>query len=428
MIKLPTWLARHIPDGALAFDISVIFGGFSLQLLTQMGWLLLAVRVLGPDGYGIFASLTGITMAVGSFVGWGCGSLLIRGASAHPETLRDWFGHSLIAIVATALPLMVVGVFALPLMDFGPLTQWNLLAVLVADLLFGRAAQMCVSIHMATGKSARQSSVSVIIGACRLAGIAIAALLYTKLTLSIWAWWYLGSSTLAAVICVGGVVRHYGWPRWCWMPGILRDGFSFSAENVVASALKDLDKPIVLEMLGASAAGHYATAFRVIETLAMPIYALGYATYGKMFRKAAESSGACLAYSLKLLPLAAGMGLAVGLGALICADALPFIFGPAYAELPWLVRLLSPMPALIGLIVIGSDALSAVGRQTSRLVLVSVSLGITLLLFPWAIRMGGIEGAIGIRLLSALTLAILVWAWLPWRQYRRIGLDTEAMR
>jgi O-antigen/teichoic acid export membrane protein len=300
------------------------------------------------------------------------------------------------------------------LLDFGPVTHWNLLAVLVADLLFGRAAQLCVNVHMATGKSGRQSTVTVIVGACRLAAIAVAALAYSKLTLTIWVWWYLGSSILGALMCVGSAIRHYGWPEWRWMPGTLRDGFSFSAENAVQSALKDLDKPIVLQLLGATAAGEYATAFRVIDTLVMPLYALAYATYGKMFRKAAESVGECLAYSLKLLPLALAVGTAVGLGALLCAGLLPFIFGKAYQELPWMVRLLSPMPVLIGAFMIGGDALSATGRQTTRLIVVSLSLSVTLLLYPWAIRLAGVEGAMLIRLVGGTITAVLVWALLPW--------------
>ena len=424
-MKLPTAISRFLPDQALAFDIGVIFSGFGLQLLTQMGWLLLAVRTLQPEGYGIFASLTGLTASIGCFVGWGSGALLTRGAGAHPETLPDWIGHGLISIMATALLFGAAAIVVLPHFDFGPVTGIHLLAVLVADLIFGRISSLCVNIHMATGHSKRQSSVAVIGGAFRLAAITAAALLHAHLTLTIWVWWYLGGSILATVLSFGQVIAQHGWPRWRWMPRTLRDGFTFCAETAVQSALKDLDKPFVLQLLGASAAGHYATAFRVIETLVMPLYALAYATYGKMFRKAAHSLGSCIAYAIKLLWLALAMGIAVGVGAMVGAGLLPFIFGAAYAELPGLVRLLSPMPLLLGVFMMGADALSACHRQWLRLLVVTLSLAGTLLLFPWAIRVGGLAGAAEIRLAGSLITALAVWALLPWSAggWRRSGMQ-----
>lgn len=418
MIKLPAFLRNRLPDNALAFDISVIFGGFSLQLITQMGWLLLAVRMMGPDGYGIFASLTSLTTIIGCFVGWGSAALLVRGVSAHPDRLTEWVGHGMIAIFGSGLVLGGLAMTVLPLFDFGPMQGIYLVVVLASDLIFGRIAQLCINIHMAVGKSARQSSVTVIIGACRLAAIAAAsglAILHGQpLTLTSWSWWYLGASIAAAAICMGGAVRNYGWPRWRWMPGIWREGFSFSAEAAVQAALKDLDKPIVLEILGASAAGQYATAFRIIETLVMPLYALAYATYGKMFQKASVSVRECLAYTLKLLPLCLVMGAVVGAAALIGAGLLPLIFGGAYADLPWLVRLLSPMPALLGAYMIAGDAMSAIGRQGVRLVIVSLTLIGSLLVMPWAMETAGLEGALLVRLGSACLSMVAVLSLLPW--------------
>lgn len=423
MIRLPAALRKHLPDNALAFDVSVIFGGFSLQLLTQMGWLLLAVRMMGPDGYGIFASLTSLTTIIGCFVGWGSAPLLVRGVSANPDSLNDWVGHGIIAILGSGIVFGVLAMAVLPLFDFGPMQGVYLVVILVSDLIFGRLAQLCINIHMAVGRSTRQSSVTVIIGACRLAAIAtasgVAVFHHHSLTLTAWAWWYLGASVLAAIICMGGAIRHYGWPRWRWMSGIWREGFSFSAENAVQSALKDLDKPIVLEILGASAAGNYATAFRIVETLVMPLYALAYATYGKMFQKAAISVSECLAYTLKLLPLSLAMGCSVGVAALLGAAALPLIFGEAYEGLPWLVRLLAPMPALLGAYMIAGDAMSAIGRQTLRLAIVSVTLVASLLILPWAMHMAGLQGAALVRLGSASVSTAAVWFLLPWGRHGR---------
>ncbi|HEY8610141.1 MAG TPA: lipopolysaccharide biosynthesis protein [Roseomonas sp.] len=411
-------LLRHLPQGALAFDASVIFGGFSLQLLTQIGWLIMAVRFLGPEGYGLFASLTAITVAVSCFVGWGCDQMLIRAVAADRTKLQGWLGHSLIAITGTALAMGTVCFAVLAVLDIGAIGTGPLLAVLMADLLLARYANLCIAVYMATGEATRQSTVTVLIGACRLVAIALAAAMPGELPLAEWAWWYAGSSAVAAGLCLGLAVHDHGLPRWTWVAGLTGDGFAFSAESALQASIKDLDKPIIAAILGPAAAGLYAAAFRIIDTLSLPIRALGYAIYPRLFRMAAEGREACVELALRLLPLGVGVGLAGAAGVLIFAGLLPWIFGAAYEELPWLTRLLTPMPALFAAYVVGADALSAIGRQSVRLLVVVASLGMTLLLCWFGAEQAGVAGAAIARILVAAATVALVWALilLPRRQ------------
>lgn len=406
--RLAPLLAR-LPDKALAFDASIIFSGFGLQLLTQIGWLVMALRVLGPEGYGLFASLTAVTVAASCFVGWGCDQLLIRHVAARPEALPAWLGHSLLSITATGLPVLALLLLGLPFFEIGRIGAWPLAAVLAADLLLARYANLCIAVYMATGQAARQSSVTVTIGATRLAAILLIAALPGSASLADWAWWYLGASGLAAILCLGLVIRDHGGPRWGWIGGQWGEGLAFSAESALQASVKDLDKPIVLEFAGPAAAGLYAAAFRIMDTLCLPIRALGYAIYAKLFRLAAEDRAACLAYGRKMLPVGVGIGLAAAIGVLIFADLLPYIFGGAYAELPWLVRLVCLMPAAFGAYIVGADLLSAVGRQSHRLGVVILSLALTIglcwLIVPW----GGLAGAALARLAVTLLTAGLVW-------------------
>ena len=131
-------LAALLPQKAVAFDASIIFSGFGLQTLTQIGWLVLALRVLGPEGYGRFASLTAVTIAASCFVGWGCDQLLIRHVAAEPAALSRWVGHSLLAITATGLPTLLLLLALLPVFEFGRIGLAPLVLVLAADLLLAR--------------------------------------------------------------------------------------------------------------------------------------------------------------------------------------------------------------------------------------------------------------------------------------------------
>lgn len=402
-------LARYLPEKALALDVSVIFGGFGLQLLTQIGWLILALRLLGPEGYGLFAALTAITVAVGCFVGWGSDQLLIREVARQPAAMRRWVGHGLLSIVLTAVPLFAALFLLLPLIEAGHLGTAALAMILLADLWLGRWANLAVSIYMASGQSARQSAATVIPGALRLGAIILAGLLHTPLTMEAWAGWYLGASALSAVLCLGLVVRDHGWPRAAWIPGLWGEGLTFAAESALQASVKDLDKPIVLQFLGPEAAGLYAAAFRVVDVVTLPMKALGYALYARMFKLAAESIEACRALARRMAALAAGIGAAGGLGLVAFAWLLPIVFGGAYAELPWLVRLLSPMPALFGAYVVGADLLSATGRQSHRLGVVVVSLALTLGLCWVATPILGLEGAVLARLAVYALCTAIVW-------------------
>jgi O-antigen/teichoic acid export membrane protein len=289
--------------------------------------------------------------------------------------------------------------------------------VLLADLLFGRVSGLCVAIHMALGEAARQSRATVLTGAFRLAAIAAASLSPGGLTLPVWAFWYAGACALAAAACLGLVVAAHGAPQLRWMRGQWAAGFTFGAESALQASVKDMDKPIVLFFAGPAAAGHYAAAIRIIDTLSMPIWSLGYALIARMFRLAAQDRAACVRFGLKILPIGLGIGAAAGLGVLLFAGLLPWVFGPAYEELPWLVRLLAPMPACFAAYLIGADVLSAIGRQSVRLGVVCLSLALTVALCWLATPAYGIAGAALARVAVAASMAALVWALvLPARQ------------
>ncbi|WP_424136148.1 lipopolysaccharide biosynthesis protein [Roseomonas chloroacetimidivorans] len=397
----------------VARDTALIFGGYALQLLTQIGWLVLAVRSLGPDGYGIFASLTALTIAASCFAGWGCDQLLIRAVSRDPAALRPWLGHCLIIITVTGAAILLLGMLVLPLLEVGRIGSLPLFLVLASDLLLGRYANLGVSVFMGTSQAARQSAVIITIGLCRLLAIALAAAMPGELTLPGWAWWYAGSSAAAALLCLTLVIRDHGAPIFRWMGGYAGDGLAFAAESTLQASARDLDKPIVLEMVGAEAAGEYAAAYRIVETINMPVRALASANVGRMFRLAADSPRSCVSYANRLIPVAAGIGAAGALGLVLFAGLLPLIFGARYDELPLIVRLAAAFPFFSGLYVIWADALSATGRQRLRVAVVCVTLALNVL-FCWiGVTAAGLEGAAIARVIVMGITAALAWAALP---------------
>ena len=398
-------------------DTSLILAGYAVQLLTQVGWLLLAVRSLGPGGYGFFASLTAITVAASCFVGWGCDGLLIRAVTRDPATLRAWLGHSLGLITATGAIVLLFGLLALPVLEVGQIGARPLFLILAADLVLARYANLCIAVYMATGQAARQSVVTIVIGACRFAAIALATVISGSLTLEVWSWWYAGASLVAATLCLGLVVREHGMPLIRWMGGHVGEGLTFAAESALGASARDLDKPVVLEVAGAEAAGTYAAAFRIVETLGMPVRALASASYARMFQLAHVDPAQCVAYANRLIPIAAIIAGTCGLCFAIAAGFLPLVFGERYDALPLIVRLAAIFPLLAGLYGIWADALSATGRQHVRLGIVGASLGLTVTLCWIGVHAHGLEGAAVARVAAMAVTTTLAWIALPRRSH-----------
>jgi O-antigen/teichoic acid export membrane protein len=412
-------VTRLLPERGLARDGGILFSGFSLQLVTQVGWLLLALLFLGPDGYGLFVGLTAVTVAASYLAGPGCEQLLIRRTAGDRAAMRHAFAAGLTAILMTGVPLGVLFFWLLPAIGLARIGPLALGAILVADLLLGRVAHLCAAVYLATGAAARQSVVMVTLSATRLIAIALAGAMPGALTLDAWAFWYFGSALAGVMVCLAMVFRDHGAPRFPAWPREWRDGAAFSAEATLQAAAMDLDKPIVLALAGPVAAGHYAAAARIISTLLLPMRALGYAVYGRLFKLGEEDRTSSMTYAVRVLPVSIGLGVGAAAGVLLFADLVPLVLGPAYAGLPVLLRLFCLFPLAQAVFVLGADVLSATRLQPLRLAVVSVALALTLALCWWVTPWAGAEGAavvrVGVTLISAGLVWLLVWRLLGGR-------------
>lgn len=415
-------VARLLPERSLARDGGILFSGFSLQLVTQVGWLLLALLFLGPDGYGLFVGLTAVTIAASYLAGPGCEQLLIRRTAGDRSAMRHAFAAGLTAILLTGIPIGALFYWLLPAIGLATIGAWALCAILVSDLLLGRVANLCSAVYLATSAATRQSVVMVTLSTTRLIAIALAGAMPGALTLDAWAFWYFASALLGAAICLAMVVRDHGAPRFPAWPREWRDGAAFSAEATLQAAAMDLDKPIVLALAGPVAAGYYAAAARIISTLLLPMRALGYAVYGRLFKLGEEDRASSMSYAVRVLPVSVALGLAAALGVLLFADLVPLVLGPAYAGLPVLLHMFCLFPLAQAVFALGADVLSATRLQAVRLAVVSVSLALTLALCWWVTPWAGAEGAAVARVGVTIFSAGLVWL-LVWRLLGRRGAE-----
>src|SRR3546814_16060148 len=81
------------------------------------------------------------------------------------------------------------------------------------------------------------------------------------------------------------IARLDGWPDWRARLGwrrASRQGTVYAIGRFVGSSYLEVDKVLMLQILGAVMVGSYTVGFRVLSVLALPVYALVTATMPRL--------------------------------------------------------------------------------------------------------------------------------------------------
>ncbi len=385
---------------------------FGLQLVIQFGYFMLISRYLGPASYGVFVTISSVSIIAVLMIGLGSDNLMIQRVAVEPRDFPRYFGHAVVMIAAT-MPIIGVGAVLVGIWLVGDkLALSSLLAIAVAHLVFGRIVGLSANVFMSFDKAKWQLFVNVGIAAMRALFLAVAVLAMGSLTLEIWAWWYLAASALSAVVAVVLVLSICGLPSPTIVWKDLSLGLQYCLEFVAIGGVGDLDKPVVAQTLGAEAAGQYAAGFKIVDAASAPIRALLYATYTRHFRNAAASRADSVGFGVKLLPFSLLISIAVAIVLYIGADYVPLLIGDKFEGTPEIIKLLALYPLLMGLSGIGADILRAVGKQKVRIALLVIT---ALLMIPaiWlGATLGGLIGAGIARLMLQIGLVAATWLFL----------------
>jgi O-antigen/teichoic acid export membrane protein len=400
---------RQTARSKLVLNVGITTVNFTTQLFVQMGLFVLLTRTLGPAGYGTFASLTALTLLASSFVGWGGDQIMVQHVAADAEAFPRFFGNALLHIFITAPVFMAVSAAILESMSFGTLGGRGIVAVVVADLFFGRLTWLCVMCYLAFERASQQFIINIGTSLLRLLAMAGAIAVTPQLSLEDWAVWYCASAALGAVLALAMTIRQLGRPHWEIVRGKLALGFQYCIEFAANLGMRDADKPLVTEIAGAAVGGTYTAAFRLVEVASIPVRAITYAVVARYFRHAKSGTHSGIAFGKRLLPFVACYAVLAGLGLFIGADWVPMILGPAYAATPFYIRVLAAFPLLSGVSTIGFDMLRATERQRLRSAIVLVSSFGTIPVIWLATLHSGAAGAAMARVACQSLVAAAAW-------------------
>ncbi len=394
----------------LVRNFAVQLANFSSQIVMQFAFLFVITNTLGKAGYGVFSSLTAITVLGGIVTGLGGELLTLKRVAEDHDRLRECVGHALLSAAATA-PIVGAACFviAAPLYS-AHMAMWAIGVIVVADIVFTKMFNISTFAFLALDQVASQLFLNFGYAAARVLAIVGASATSETVSLDTLAVWYLGATASWGLFSLGLVSVLRGAPI---LRLRIRDwplGFQFMVDQAAQAGFRDLDKPSVVQALGPALGGTYTLAFRLAEAATTPIRALLYAVATRFFKTAAEGPASGVAFGLRVVPVAVAMSAAIAVGIVAVAGLVPYVFRD-FPEAAGYVRLLAPYPLLIALTFIGLDILRATDRQHIRVAIILTSAVVTVPVITAGAGAYGVVGALGARLgLQALVVAA-AWAF-----------------
>lgn len=357
-----------------AIATALIAARMGCQALVLVG----VARLMGVHGYGAFAAVVALASVFGPFCGLGADFVALRAVAEEPGRAREVFHRTLVITALTGLPLLGLA-WMLAASGFAAHASATLItAVMVADLLLMRVTELVAKIFQGNSQVLEMGLVRLLPALFRLLAVGGLLLQPVDTTPATWALCYLAASALAAASGVGLMYRrfplqpgaHDGPFRW-------RDGLHFAGGVVSVRMHTEADKAMVMSLSGATGAGVYAAAYRIIEFALVPVGGIVAAAYGRLFAQARHAGHERLTRTALQSSFAA-LSLGVVVGAVLWSGLVPFmgwILGPEFAAVAEGRHALALLPVFMSLRMTGEQNVAALGiLRTRTLVQWSVAL------------------------------------------------------
>ena len=396
--------------------------GLSTRAVIQAAYLLIVSRWLGAEGYGLFAGSAALIILGAPLANWGSGLLLTRYIAQDRGSSRAMWATALVqtGVIGGLLVIIVLMISALLLQQGLSLTPMLLLAL--SELLLLPAAHAATSQCYALERGIASAVVMCLVPLGRtLAMLGFIAIGIAGTPDHAATAHFIGSLLgLVAVIAV--VANTDGLPAWrsrLPLRDAFRQGSAYAVSNVASNSYQEVDKILILQMLGAAVVGPYTVAFRVASIFLMPVTALIGASLPRLMARAKSSDERTRTYRAMLLS-AVGYGVLAGAGIMIAAPWVPRVFGSDYALATHYLALLALWPALFALRNCLATHLTANHRQAIRSCVEIMGLGVVVLLNFLLLPRMGVEVAVLSLLVTEILMAV-VMALLIKQQGRRVG-------
>ncbi|RDJ26804.1 lipopolysaccharide biosynthesis protein [Bosea caraganae] len=375
------------PDRATISAYLTILSGSAGRLVISLVYFLIVANTLTLGEFGLFATASSTGLILSRLLAFGFVSPVYRVATVKPRLLGAYLaGFFGLAVLSVPL-ILLVAALAYRLLFEDRLALLPFALIIVSEVFGWRVVEL-VSIVNNGLRRFRQAAILVILGSSLRTLAAIAFYFFGHASLATWAWAYLGTTMLSAVIALAFFL-----PRLrlrfvrALYPRRMADAVFAGAAEIVFYVQAELDKLLMLALAGERIAGLYAIAMRVIDLTAMPVRSFNQMLVQKIMQERGLGGGA----RRRALVEAAIAAISVGGLVAVILLLLPFpgMLGRNVSEAAYLFLPMLLVPAFRNLVEYHAELLYARERTGSRIALLCAVTALKAGLLSWVMTRFG---------------------------------------
>ena len=350
---------------ATAMSIALLLRGAILAI-----YLVSITRWLGVEKYGVFAAAVAVSAILAPAAGWGAAQLLMQRVSARPRLLDAELRAAVWQVAAVGGALVTISLAAAHLLGVD-MNLASLIGVGASDLILLPMTLLVDTACQSVGHT-RLAAVAVCLPSLmRLLLLGGAVATGIEATPAAAAFIHLIGVMLSVVACLGmlNVLPRLGMvhPRVQAKSVRVVHSTRYALGNVAAWVYLEVDKLLIVALVGSSALGSYVVAFRVAMLAGVPLAGLSSVVLPRLF--AMRSPSERVTTERAMLIASAGYGAVATAVLALVAPWVPVVFGMDFSDASRYLLLLSPWPILYACKVALATQLTGTGKQGVRTVI-----------------------------------------------------------
>jgi O-antigen/teichoic acid export membrane protein len=379
------------PDRATISAYLTILSGSAGRLVISLVYFLIVANTLTLGEFGLFATASSAGLILSRLLAFGFVSPVYRVATVKPRLLGAYLA-GFFGLAVLSVPLIVLVAALVYWLLFADRLALLPFALIIVSEVFGWRLVELVAIVNNGLRHFRQAAILVILGSSLRTLAAIGFYFLGHATLAIWAWAYLATTMLSALLALSLFL-----PRLrlrfvrALYPRRMADAVFASAAEIVFYVQAELDKLLMLALAGERIAGLYAIAMRVIDLTAMPVRSFNQMLVQKIMQERGLGGGA----NRRALVEAAIAFISVGglVAVILLLMPFPGMLGRNVSEAAYLFLPMLLVPAFRNLVEYHAELLYARERTGSRIALLCAVTALKAALLSWVMMRFGADDA-----------------------------------
>lgn len=311
-----------------------LIGTQLLSKIAGFGGIILLVRILDVDDFGVYSLALAVTGIISLFVELGLDQLAIREIARDKKRIGRYIANSALVKSVLSLLALILSTLVLLLTDAAPDSRTIILIYVLAFIPAG-AFHSLVAVFVGIERMFFVALLNAISELLRF--MLFAVILLSGHGLISLAWSYVALMVLMVLVSfvtlklvVGNILST---PDVTSIPAMLRESIPFMLYGLFFVIYFKIDFIMLAWMKDEATVGSYAAAYRLMESLLFVPAAFMGAVYPTLSRISTSGREAVLSAAGKTLRYMAMIGIPFGVGTTVLAERLIlFLFGSDYVE------------------------------------------------------------------------------------------------